>query len=305
MSVPSGPRVSVVVPVRDDARIDALLESLAAQEGPPPFEVVVALDGSRRTPVVPPGLPARLLTLTPRGPYSARNAAARDAKGEVVLLTDSDCLCPGDWIARAAREFRSASLRVLQGGSRSASQTRLSRWIQLEYEEYVASHSGTGFRRFCNTRSLGIRRELLLEMPFRETFPRGGDGAYGLELERAGIAIRYEPDWFVRHAHPRSRWAEGVAAFEQGRQGGRWKAAGFDLFGGVPGTPARGPGALLGRAIPEGRAARLAGAAALLGVAALLGAGSAVLLGESGYPLFSRGRRAAHLAGRWIGEAQG
>ena len=71
-------KVSVVVPVRDDPRVDDLLASLAAQQDAPPFEVLVALDGARREPRVPSGLPARLLRLPPQGPYAARNAAIRD-----------------------------------------------------------------------------------------------------------------------------------------------------------------------------------------------------------------------------------
>jgi glycosyltransferase involved in cell wall biosynthesis len=91
--------VSVVVPVRDDPRVDGLLASLDAQRDAPEFEVLVAMDGSRREPRVPASLPARLLRLLARGPYPARNAAVREAKGEVLLFTDSDCLCPPDWNA--------------------------------------------------------------------------------------------------------------------------------------------------------------------------------------------------------------
>ena len=81
-------KISVVVPVRDDPRIDDLLDSFASQIGAPPFEVLVALDGARREPLVPASLPARLLRLPKRGPYAARNAAIREARGEILLFTD-------------------------------------------------------------------------------------------------------------------------------------------------------------------------------------------------------------------------
>ena len=133
--------ISVIVPVRDDPRVDGLLASLADQRAAPSFEVLIALDGARRKPRVPASLQARLLDLPARGPYAARNAAAREAAGTVVLFTDSDCLCPPDWIARAAGEFENRGVAALQGASVSSDRSRLSRYVQLEYDRYVASHA--------------------------------------------------------------------------------------------------------------------------------------------------------------------
>jgi glycosyltransferase involved in cell wall biosynthesis len=297
--------ISVLVPVRDDPRIDGLLGSLAAQRGAPPFEVLVALDGARREPRVPPALPVRLLRLPPRGPYPARNSAIREAKGQVLLLTDSDCLCPPDWIATAAQFFEDETTAAVQGASQASEDSRLSRLIQLEYDRYVASHATAGYRRFCNTRNFAIRAAIARELPLPDALPRGGDGVYGWLLEKRAIAIRFEPGWRVAHRHPASRWDEGRRAFAQGRDGALWgHELGLDLFASARGQEPRGPGVwLLSRA--RGRpAARRAAALALLPAAALLAALSAILPGEAGAGAFSRFRRASHLAGRLSGEAK-
>ncbi len=298
------PGVSVIVPVRDDPRVDDLLRSLDAQQGGPPFEVLVALDGSTREPRLPSTLTVRLLPGPHRGPAAARNRAIREARGDLLLLTDSDCLCPPDWVGNAVAEFGDPGLKVLQGGSVPAESTRLSLWIQREYERYVASHAATGFRHFCNTRNLALRRDVALAFPFRETFLRGSDGVYGLQLAQAGIPIRHSPAWAIAHRHPRSRWREGWVAFEQGRQGAHWASAGFELFAEPDTAPPRGPGAWLVREIPHSPAPRLAAGVGLLGLAMLLGAASAALSGGAGYRVFSRFRRAAHLAGRLVGESE-
>ena len=223
--------ISVIVPVRDDPRIDDLLASLALQAAAPDFEVLVAMDGSRREPLVPPGLPARLLRLPPRGPYPARNTAVAEAAGEVLLFTDSDCLCPPNWISVAGRFFEDEAVAVLQGASRAADDTRLSRFIQREYERYVASHAALGYRRFCNTRNFAIRTAIAREIRLPETLPRGGDGVYGRLLEERGVPIRYEAGWWVAHRHPESRLQEGRRAFSEGDDGARWaRLAGLDLF---------------------------------------------------------------------------
>lgn len=297
---------SVIVPVRDDPRIDDLLASLALQTSAPDFEVLVALDGSTREPLVPPGLPARLLRLPPRGPYPARNAAVEEAAGGVILFTDSDCLCPPDWISVAARLFENEAVSALQGASRASDDSRLSRFVQREYERYVAGHAATGYRRFCNTRNFGIRAALAREIRLPETFTRGGDGIYGRMLEERGVPIRYEPGWWVAHRHPMSRIEEGRRAFSEGADGARWaRASGLDLFAGKERATAapRGPGAFLLRHLPRGRAFRAAASMSLLPVAATLGAASAILPERSGQRCFSLFRRACHLSGRLRGES--
>ncbi len=298
-------KVSVIVPVRDDPRVDGLLASLAGQRGAPDFEVLVALDGSTREPRVPPGLPVRLLHLEPRGPYAARNAAIREAAGEVLLLTDSDCLPPSDWIATAFALFQDPSVEAVQGGSRASDDSRLSRFVQREYERYAASHAASDYRRYCNTRNFGVRAELARRLPLPDTFPRGGDGVYGRMLEERGIVIRYEPGWWVEHRHPSSRRAEGRRAFDQGLNGTRWaRATGLDLFeaDGVASDHGRGPGAFLLRNLPRSRTVRRAASLALLPVAAVLATASAALPGIPGYRCFSLFRRACHLSGRLWGQ---
>lgn len=297
-------RISVVVPVRDDARIADLLASLANQRGAPEFEVLVALDGGARRGTVPAVLDerVRVLDLPARGPYAARNAAAREARGEILVFTDSDCVCPPDWMARAAREFDDPGVSALQGGSEAYRDSRLSRWIQLEYERYVRSHEAAGYRRLCNTRNFAIRRRVFERLPFPEDRQRGGDGSYGWLLDTNGIGIRYEPRWIVLHQHPEDRRTFARQVFRQGLDGARWKrSGGIDLFGT---SDPRRPGARLLRLASRSPRLEEAASAALIGVSAVLGAATLALPFRAGRPVFDRFTRAAHLAGRLRGEAE-
>lgn len=298
-------RLSVIVPVRDDPRIDDLLASLAAQRGAPPFEVIIALDGGRRRPRIPPGLETRILQCPPRGPYAARNAAVLTARGEILLFTDSDCFCPSDWIRRVVEAFEDPDLSALQGCSETFDHARLSRWVQTAYDRYVDSHSDRGYRHFCNTRNFAVRREIVASAPLPELFPRGGDVVYGRLLEARGISIRYEPGWRVAHRHPSSRRLVARQAFDQARWGARWSAvAEMNLFDSPSAGRLHGPGRWLLRNLPDGLLARRAASAGLLALGWGLALASAVLPEQPGSRLFSLFRRSCHLAGRLYGESE-
>jgi hypothetical protein len=225
----------------------------------------------------------------------------------VLLFTDSDCVCPPDWISTAARFFENDAATALQGASRAADPSRISRFVQREYERYVASHAALGYRHFCNTRNFGIRTAVAREVRLPEALARGGDGVYGRLLERHGVPIRYEPGWWVAHRHPSSRFEEGRRAFSEGDDGARWaRLSGLDLFAAEnpPVVPLRGPGAFLLRRLPRSRPLRRLAAIALLPAAAALAAGSGALPEGAAGRCFSLFRRACHLSGRLWGESR-
>jgi len=91
--VSASPRVSVIVPSYNAERfLRAALDSALAQEGVA-LEVLVADDGSTDgTAAILAGYGDRIRVLRQdhRGPAAARNAAAREARGEYVALLDAD-----------------------------------------------------------------------------------------------------------------------------------------------------------------------------------------------------------------------
>jgi glycosyltransferase involved in cell wall biosynthesis len=294
---------SVIVPVRDDRRLDDLLASLEAQRDAPPFEVLVAFDGGRG-----PGdrfaqRRARALRLPPRGPYAARNAAARDASGELLLFTDSDCLCPPDWVAVAVRAFDDRETAALQGCSTAGARSRLSRWIQDTDDRWVASHAARAYRRICNTRCFAIRRGTFDAAPFPDVHPLGGDGAFGIDLERRGVPIRFDPGWSVVHRHPNSHLEFGRKMFEQARHGVRWRRThGIDLFG--PQSDSSGRSARIVRGTAGSPSLATAASAAAACASAALALATLPLSYRAGRHVFDGFVRAARLAGRLRGEAE-
>jgi glycosyltransferase involved in cell wall biosynthesis len=118
--------VSVVVPVRDEARfLGKQLGSLAAQDYDGDWEVVVAdngsVDGSREVALaVGPDLPSlRVVDASARrGAGHARNVGAAAARGELLAFCDADDAARPGWLGglvRAAGDAEVVAGRIVMG----------------------------------------------------------------------------------------------------------------------------------------------------------------------------------------------
>src|SRR3989338_7815520 len=108
---PAKPFVSVVVPVyNDNVRLKKALEALERQSYPADRYEVLVVDNASEDDVrsIMSAYPrVKYLFEGKRGPASARNRGVREAKGEIIAFTDSDCIPRPDWIERGVAAVRS------------------------------------------------------------------------------------------------------------------------------------------------------------------------------------------------------
>ena len=131
-AISSPPTVTVIVPVRDRAgMLRDLLESLLTQDYPASRMELIVVDGDSRDAIAEivgeyarhaPFAVRYLQIGDDRGPVPKRNLGARNANGEILAFTDSDCRttpgCPGT--ACAALAAASAWWQALRPARNSA-----------------------------------------------------------------------------------------------------------------------------------------------------------------------------------------
>ncbi len=127
---PSGPSLSVVIPVLDDAAALAECLALLARQTRPADEVIVVDNGcSDASAQVALDAGARVVTEPRRGIPAAAAAGYDAAAGEVIVRCDADTRPPEDWLARISAAFADPGLDALTGPGRFYDVPRPVAWL--------------------------------------------------------------------------------------------------------------------------------------------------------------------------------
>jgi GT2 family glycosyltransferase len=221
----SGLEATVVVPTyKDWDALQLCLDALAAQTaGTERFEVIVADNNADPGPPAGLRLPpnARIVHVPEPGSYSARNAALREARGEVLFFTDSDCRPEPEWIAAGLARMGAAGEldRVAGHVQLHCAGPRWNLWELYDRSTWLRQqdYARAGW---AATANLVARRAAFARVgPFDAKTYSGADREWNMRAQRAGGRIEYAGE--VRVLHPaRASFAE-LAKKQRRTYGGR------------------------------------------------------------------------------------
>jgi glycosyltransferase involved in cell wall biosynthesis len=191
---------SVIIPVRDGAATIARQLAALADQDLEGAEVVVADNGSRDETVrIAESFRGRLDlrvvdASATAGPGPARNAGAREAKGDVLLFVDADDLVLPGWygpLAAAAAEGPAGGPVLYVDSSQLA--TGVPDVSGRRWPERLPRHEGIiPFHGACN---LGLPRQLFHDLGgFDPRFGRAEDIDMSIRLAAAGHDIAFVPE---------------------------------------------------------------------------------------------------------------
>lgn len=207
----AGLKASVVVPAFNaEKTIGKCLEALERQ-GFRGYEVIVVDDGSRdNTGEVAKQFPkARVVREENAGPAVARNNGAKNAKGEIVVFTDSDCIAEPNWLEEMLKPFADKRVAGVQGRYKSGRRGLIARIIQLEIEKSYAKMGKQDSIDFIATYSAAYRKIVFEKLGgFDTSFPMasGEDTDFSFRVHESGQKMVFNPNAIVHHAHPTSLW---------------------------------------------------------------------------------------------------
>lgn len=203
--------ISIVVPVFNrPEELQELLGSLAAQESPGAFEVIIIEDGSQRdarhvVEAFEDALELRYHYKENSGPGDSRNFGMHEAKGIYFVLVDSDCILPPDYLA-VLRGYLGNNPADCIGG-RDAAHPHFNAMQQAISYTMTAALTTGGIRggkgpdKNFQPRSfnMAISREAFQASGGFSRIHPGEDPDLSLRLKKMGFRIDYLPEWYVYH----------------------------------------------------------------------------------------------------------
>ncbi len=202
---------SVIVPAYNaEKTIADCLRALGCQSlVPADYEVIVVDDGSKDgTAEVVKTFPVRYLHQANRGPATARNHGAREARGGIILFTDSDCVPVADWLAEMAKPFGDPDVVAVKGAYRTNQRSLTARFAQVEFDERFELLKRAASIDMVDTYSAAYRKDVFRQAGgFDESFPvaNNEDTELSYKLSRMGRKMVFNPEAVVYHLnHPDS-----------------------------------------------------------------------------------------------------
>ena len=200
------PSFDIVVPTVGRPSLAALLDALAAGEGPQPERIFVVADTERTAIAVPAGLRSRVELLSGRaaGPAAARNVGWRAGRAPWVVFLDDDVVPERDWLVRLAEDLAGAAPDVGGNQGRIVVPLPLDR-RPTDWERNVKALEGARWA----TADMAYRRAALAAVGgFDERFGRAyrEDADLALRVMRTGRRLERGQRIVVHPVRPADRW---------------------------------------------------------------------------------------------------
>jgi len=197
------PHISVIVPVYNDREhIELLLDSLSDQDYPKDLlEIIVvdnnSTDDSRQ---IAGRFPVTLLQENEiQSSYAARNKGIHNAKGQVLVFIDSDCVADRQWLTRGVKTLLAEHADLVGGQVKftfSKKQTAAEYYDALT-NFAMESKINRGVAATCN---LFVKAEIFNRIGlFPDNVKSGGDVQWTQKATESGCSLIYAPDAVVYH----------------------------------------------------------------------------------------------------------
>ena len=203
-------RYSVIIPVynRPD-EVDELLKSLTQQTFKD-FEVVVVEDGSsipckETVEKYQKELDIHYYDKPNSGPGQSRNYGVERSIGEYLIILDSDCILPKDYLTAIEKELQTSHADAFGGPDRAhESFTDIQKAINYSMTSFFTTGGIRGGKKkmdkfYPRSFNMGVRRDAYTALGGFSKMRFGEDIDFSIRIFKAGYQCRLFPDAWVYH----------------------------------------------------------------------------------------------------------
>jgi cellulose synthase/poly-beta-1,6-N-acetylglucosamine synthase-like glycosyltransferase len=197
-------RVSVVVPVYNDSRIESCISSLLMQDYPRELYEVIVVDNNSVASIkeIIQRFPVIYLREENQGSYFARNRGLEYASGDVAAFIDADCIADPAWLNNLVHGFKDQQVGGIGGKILKLSPKT---WVQSASEDLAEQQLSPQTLPFFSapyivTANAAYRMSILHVLGGFDThFQSGGDVDLAWRVQQSGYRIETSHDAIVYH----------------------------------------------------------------------------------------------------------
>jgi len=185
--------------------LDAALNQSVSKDT---YEIIVVDDGSidNTANVVSKYDSVKLIRQSNHGPATARNHGAKEANGDILIFTDSDCEIDADFIKNILSQFdENTQIVGVQGGYKTKQKEFIAQFGQAEIETRYIKMEKNRYIDFIGTYAAAYRADVFQQYGgFDISFPAacGEDVEFSYRLNEDGHKLVFYKRAFVYHLHP-------------------------------------------------------------------------------------------------------
>lgn len=201
------PRVSVIVPCYNaEENIAILVESLLNLDYPKELLEIIIVDNNSndQTKEIIKQYPVRLLEeMNIQSSYAARNLGIKNAKGDVIAFTDSDCIPSSNWIKKGVENLLRVTNCGLVAGRIDIFFKNPNKPTAVELYESIAAFPQKFYvevQKFGATANVFTFRNVINHVGiFNDKLKSSGDFEWGNRVYSFGYKLVYADDTSVTH----------------------------------------------------------------------------------------------------------
>ena len=202
--------LSLIIPVYNRPNeVEELLDSLTRQSETN-FEVVIVEDGSKDTcqhvvEAFKDKLDVSYSYIPNGGPGNARNYGAKQSKGDYLIVLDSDCILPPDYIKSVNKELKETGADAFGGPDKASdSFTDVQKAINYSMTSFFTTGGIRGGKKkmdkfYPRSFNMGVRREVYQALGGFSRMRFGEDIDFSIRIFKGGYTCRLFPGAWVYH----------------------------------------------------------------------------------------------------------
>jgi glycosyltransferase involved in cell wall biosynthesis len=203
--IPKSPKISVIIPVYNGEKtLKPCLDSVLNQTYKDYEVIVIDNDSTDKTKEIIMNFQKKnkklIYLFEPViGIGAARNTGEKKAKGDIILMTDSDCIVPKNWIGEMIKAIKGHD--AIQGFQKSISDIYWSRYKQINSEEKYKNEKMRNPIGKIDTKNFGIKKNVLEKIGFTSRIYYANDTYLSIKLAKNCNKVGFKKAIRVKHYH--------------------------------------------------------------------------------------------------------